>query len=440
MERDLYRIMKDIYEKENKYAIEFDKFEVEDIEFIGTIETIQKINDIDTKVVKDIFKVIEKTKEDGSIVVNYYDGEMNFLGGKNRDGKMYPSEETIEKDIDIIKQIENLENAPGISFNELDEKLEEIAKEIGISKEELIASPVDLNQKIRKEKEDDEIVLEEDKEKDKEDNKNEDQLDKIKAKQEIDLNKKVDDRHTLGDVLGIESSSKLVAVYSNNIKNNKNTTRFSFIIKRPDGTLEKAENLNQIGGKHSDRNVYEMNRDGSNVSKQNVESSFEINSPIVKNGILTARIGQMGYIDIGYGQMDKTHRRDALTQAVETERTYHTTYRVREEFSAKQGTENIKENIKEIKEHEEHGCNDMTIDEVDGNENTGHKHFDENDNIIEEIKQYDENIGEVFTDKEIKEYLEKQSKKYSNKNFDEIVNNAKKELAEDASNIKTHNR
>ena len=82
----------------------------------------------------------------------------------------------------------------------------------------------------------------------------------------------------------------------------------------------------------------------------------------------------------------------------------------------------------------------MTIDEVDGNENTGHKHFDENDNIIEEIKQYDENIGEVFTDKEIKEYLEKQSKKYSNKNFDEIVNNAKKELAEDASNIKTHNR
>ena len=117
--------------------------------------------------------------------------------------------------------------------------------------------------------------------------------------------------------------------------------------------------LEQVGGKDSDKNIYETNRDGSKVEKQNVLSSYAIKSPIVKNTILTARIGQMGYTEIGYGQMDKTNHRDALTQNLETERTRYTTYEVRKEFSQKNGVDNISDDI--ITKKQLSRLNNMTV-------------------------------------------------------------------------------
>jgi len=133
----------------------------------------------------------------------------------------------------------------------------------------------------------------------------------------------------------------------------------------------------------------------------------------------------------GYGQVDKTSHRDALTQELETERTRYTTREVREEFSQKHGTDNIKENMDEIKKHEEYGCNDLSLDEADGDLSTGHVH----EKAIEEIKDYDSDISDVFTDNEIEERLQKMMEDYPDDSIEEVVDRTKKDLAEDASRM-----
>ena len=192
-------------------------------------------------------------------------------------------------------------------------------------------------------KEEAKITLQEDEKEESKDKKeqkeeNKDALEKVQSKQEIDVNKRINERYTLGDILGIERGSKLIAVYSDAIENNENSTRFSFIIKKPDGSLEKAKMLEQVGGKQSDKNIYDINYDGSEVTKKSVQSSYKIDSSLAKNALITARIGQAGYIEVNYGEMDRTSHRDALTQQSETEHTFKTREQVREELT--RGIEN----------------------------------------------------------------------------------------------------
>ncbi|MDE5831180.1 MAG: hypothetical protein K2H53_06225, partial [Clostridia bacterium] len=336
-------------------------------------------------------------------------------------------------------------------LEELDQRLDKIAKKLGITKRDVLSvSQIDLDVAIKEKDISSDLTSEDSKEdkKDKitlgQDDKKQDQgleeerqeqnkhtLDNIKSKQEIDLNKKIDDRYTLADVLGTASNAKLIVVNSNNIVDNKNTTRFSFIIEEADGTLREADMLNQVGGKDSNKNVYETNRDGSKVQNQTVKSSFGIDSQLVKNGILTVRIGQMGVVEVGYGEMDKTSHKDAFTQRLETDELYPTTARVREEFSRNKGEYKITEKIDEIKEHEEHGC-DMTIDDADGDPYTGHDHSENAVKLILEDKDVGKKINDVFTESEIKERFELMKEKHPDKDFDELVEITKMELETDA--------
>lgn len=266
---------------------------------------------------------------------------------------------------------------------------------------------------------------------------NENALDNLSAKQEIDLSKKINNRTTLAEVLGVPADSKLVVVDSTKIENNENTTRFSCVIKTPNGEVQSADMLEQVGGKDSDKNVYETNRDGSRVQKQNVQSSFRVDSPLIKNGILTIRIGQMGTVEVGYGEMDRTSHNDAFTQRLETRERYPVTKRVRDEFNQNKGLDNIPKKMDEIKEHEEHGCNNMTLDEADGNPHTGHMHgLSEN---AAEIILADERVGriidDVYTPNEVAERFEHMQEKYPDKDFDELVEVTKEELADEAAHM-----
>lgn len=245
------------------------------------------------QVTKDIF-VLTDEMPDGSVVQKFYDSDKNFIAGMDKDGKVYPSAEFANEDLSFLGELQNLSNGP--SLNELDEKLETISKKLGISKNDVLSmSETDLEKSIG-EKGNAQLSLDNDKEEDKE--QNADILDNISSKQETDLNNKIDDRHTLADVLGVPTGSKLIAVYSTAIQGNTNTTRFSFIIQNPDGTLEPADMLDQVGGKDSDKKIHETNRDGSEVEEISVQSSYAIKSPIVSNAILTARVGSMGYIEL----------------------------------------------------------------------------------------------------------------------------------------------
>lgn len=129
--------------------------------------------------------------------------------------------------------------------------------------------------------------------------------------------------------------------------------------------------------------------------------------------------------------MDRTSHRDAFTQELETGRTRYTTYEVREEFSEKNGLDNVQDKMDEINKHEKYGCNDLSLDEADGNINTGHSH----DLAIEQIKAYDSDIGNKFTDREIEERLQKMYENYPDDTFEEVINRTQRDLAEDASRI-----
>ena len=209
-----------------------------------------------------------------------------------------------------------------------------------------------------------------------------------------------------------------------------NTTRFSHLIQTPDGKIEPADMLKQVGGKTSDKTIYQTNRDGSQVEKINVDSSYAIDSPIVDDAIITTKIGSMGYIEVGYGQVDRTSHRDAFTQELETERTRYTTREVRDEFSKDKGEDNIRDKMDEINMHEGHN-HDLSLDDADGDLTTGEAH----EMAIEKIKAFDSDIADVFTDREISERLENIAKDNPGESFEEIVERTQRDLSEDASRM-----
>lgn len=435
MDKDLYEIMREIFEEKKT---EFTK----DIKYLGTITSDEASLTGMTEVTRDVFIMID-VMPDGSIVQKFYDENKHFIAGRDKDGRVYPSSEFANDDLSFLGQFENLNKSQGISLNELDEKLERVTKHLGIPKNDILAiSETSLEQKVGK-KEEGQITLDEKNVETPEiqTKKNEEALNNINSKQEINMDKKVDDRHTLAEIMGVETGSKLIAVYSAAIADNKNTTRFSLIIQNADGSLQSADNLEQTGGKDSDKEVYEVNRDGSRVEKMDVKSSYKIDSPLVENALLNVRYGSMGYIEIDYGYNSKVAAKEALTEKLETDHDYYTTPEVRKEFSpknAENGVRNIEDDLAEIKEHEEQGCSDLTLAEADGDPTTGHKHEDGNDthitdnnhdDVIQEVLGYGDN--NIYTEAEVEDRLNKMSMDHPEESFEEVVERTKRDLDED---------
>lgn len=349
-------------------------------------------------------------------------------------------------DFGMLSDIEalSMENAVSIEeFEEYDRKAEIIANKLGMNKKDIFSmSEVELESLVNEK--DIGLTLSDDKnselDNDEVKEKNKKALENIKGKQETSLDKKVDTKHTLGEILGVPTGSKLIAVGSDKIENNEISTRFSFVIEYPDGTIAPADMLNQIGGIHSDKNVYETNRDGSEVEKKNVQSSFAIDSPLVKNGSLNVRYDAMGTLAVNFAIIDKTSNKEAFGQRLETREVYRTERNVLREFGQSKGTDNISENLNEIRGHENFGCDNLTLAEADGDNNTGHNHSDEAASKIIASQDYGTLINDTFTLNEIKERFEDVCERYPETDFDKLVEITKDELAEDARHIPTPER
>ncbi len=412
----------------------------DNVRYLGTITMNEETKTGDVTISKDIFVVIDEDA-DGSVIQKFYDENGVFVAGKTNDGKIFPSAEFANENIGFLSEIDALSNTSGISLEEIDSQLEQTAKELGISKKEILSmSEFELNQAVE-EKENNELVLTEN-ENDSNNNqelqeRNEAALQNIQSKQEINLNERVDDKYTLGDILGVEPGSKLLAVFSDNIENNTNSTRFSLIIQGPDKSLRPASMLEQVGGKYSDKTVYETNRDGTEVEKQSVQSSYKVNSPLVKNGIITVRYGEMGYVKVGYGKTDPTSHRDAITQELRGKEIFYRTDRdVLREFGPRKGVRDISDKIDEAETHpdSEYENGNVSLDEIDGDFETGHIH---GEHVLETIKAFDPNIENVFSDREIDERLNKIRSDNPDKDFKEIVTLTAQDLSEDASHMRT---
>lgn len=327
----------------------------------------------DVKITKDVIALID-TLPDGKEITKYFDENQNCLGFLRDDGKVIPTIELADN-IGFSNELEAISKNKGVSLEdleELDKKLEKVARVLGVSKSDIRQMSVEELDSIIENKGDAGISLDDENSSEEKTKQNQKALQGLgqASKQEINLNKKVDTKHTLAEILGVQAGSKLIVVYSDKIKDNENTTRFSCLIEGPDGELSPADMLKQTGGKHSDKNVHEVNNDGSKVSEVNTQSSYYIDSAYIENAVINIRFDTMGEIAVNFGQTDKTSHRDAFTQRLETDRTYPVRRNVQREFDERNGRDNIQEKMDEIEEHEKHGCDNLSLAEADGNPNT----------------------------------------------------------------------
>ena len=365
--------------------------------------------------------------------MKYYDEDKICIAGRGTNGELLPTREKLNDDLSFLSQLDEIDETQAFSLKEIDKTITEVSKILGIDKSDVLSlSQIELDQVI-KNKETGSLDLSEDKKdtpiQNNQNEHNKNILQNLNIKQDIDLSKRFDNKNTLADKLNLDPSDHLVIVYSNTIENNENSTRFTPVVKHADGTLEKAENLIQVGGKDSDKTVYEVDKTGENVKEKDIKSSFMVEG---SNEILTVNYGKMGTIEVGFGEMDRTSNREALTQMLQARNMYPVTSRVREEFSQNKGINNIPKKMDEIQEHKKYGCDNLTLNEADGNPDTGHFHSDE---VVEAILS-DENVGKTiddcFTENEITNRFEFIKEKNPSLDFDKLIEITKAELATDA--------
>lgn len=313
---------------------------------------------------------------DGEIVPIGLDGDEQELWNEERE--------------DIEKCIEERES-----------ELKAIAKELGISEEEINSlSEIDLSQRI--------VQKEEEKKEEKEEEKQDEpkQLSEEEIKKvgmtgmnEVNLNVRVDEKGTeLGDVLNMKEYSKIMVVHSyklaeltdnNGEKGKVNYSRLALIAQKTDGTYETIPESKLSLYRGENREVTEIN-DKENVETKNEECIFEV--PGTNKRLVIDQKDPYGIPDVYLAQ--NTRDNDGqLAQRLQDryDGTERTDVEVRAVFNQNRGIDQADRSVEEAREHQEVGCKNIEIDEADGREDTGHTHFNlnsqEQQNAIEEIME-----------------------------------------------------
>lgn len=331
-----------------------------------------------------------------------YENKLNLIGVRNPN--------TIEYDDIGIVPVEFNDNEKELWSNERDDivkcieereaELEAIAKELGISQDEINSlSEIDLSQKIAKRE------LKDDKEKNENENEKK-QLSQEEVKKagmtgmnEVNLNSKIDDKGTeLRDALNLDGYTKLLVVHSykllevtdaNGEKGKNSVNEFSFIAQKADGTFETLpkDKLVRDGGANSE--IIEC-KNKDNVEVRNEDCRFSV--PGTNKSLIINQNGPYGIPNVYLSQ--NTRDNDGqLAQKLQDkyDGTERTDIEVRALFNNNRGLEQARNSVEEARKHKRAGCDEIDIDEADGNENTGHVHFDPEDteqqNAIQEIMQ-----------------------------------------------------
>lgn len=218
-----------------------------DIKYLGIISVPTDTKTGKAMITKDLFVLID-TFPDGSPLIRYYDESGKLLAGRGDDGMLFVSSGLSNEDIGFLDEIDNIDETQEISLNELDKELDKVSKALGISKDKILSmskveldTAIDQSDKKQLDLSDDKVLSQNEI-----DEQNKDVLENLEVKQEIDLDKKIDDRYTLADVFDVQAGSELIVVDSDEIEDNENTTRFSCAIRTPDGKIQSADMLTQV--------------------------------------------------------------------------------------------------------------------------------------------------------------------------------------------------
>ena len=394
----------------------------------------------------------------------YYLGD-NEIGGYDKDVSMQKiifKENSIENELSAEIKDEINKILEDVSLEEIQEtekdyeqeKVGEIKDILGLEDEEQIEriAEIDLEQefiedtKEKNEKEKDEnesikFATEED----------------VNIKQEMNFENKTTDMKTLGQLLqkegkipnipgkkftkmGIIESDKMDELTTQNGEKSKvNSTRYSFVAIATDGTVVpmNLEQDHQEGNNPLETN-YQVNQDGS-VEKDDVLSRFKIGE-----GTFSVKNGQYGELKI-YHSPRKTlggegiEGNKSLDRELETDNVWELKKEERDLASEYgDGYRSVEEGYQEVKnieeENEGNDCDEITTDDIDGEEGTkGHNHDEEFiQKTTEELLEVDV-INEVFTRKEIEETLRRAKENYKDDLTNEqIAEKVAQDLEQDA--------
>lgn len=276
-------------------------------------------------------------------------------------------------------------------IEEREKELKEIAKELGISEEEINSlSEIDLSQKIEQKEEEKEGGKEEKQEENENESKqlSEEEVKKVgmTGMNEINLNTRVDEKGTeLGNLLELEGYTKLLVVHSYKLaeladsdgKQGKNIlNEFSLIAQKTDGTYETIPKSNLERDPGSNNRITEIN------NKENVEIKQEECRYKVSGTNYSLVISQKDPYGIPNVYLSQNTRDNDGQIAEKLQDRYDGTERtdveVRAIFNQNKGEYQADKSVEEAREHQEVGCDEMSVKEANGDKNDGHTHFNPN--------------------------------------------------------------
>ena len=433
-ELELLQNKKDDINLDSDYQKESQKNKVLNVKFLGVTEIEGEP--------KEIYLVIEQSEDkEGQIseIERLYDEDGEFLGGNNSVDQFdffTPSEKYADKE-ELIKQLEEIDKAGIFDLNQIEqERLEEIAHELGIDAEH-IKKMVEIDSDKEIEKDDEEQEQEElEEENDGKPSMTKKQVEKISTKTEIGINQKVTDKDTMSSLLNVKDKGykKIAIVYTDKLKENGDNTRFSFVGIKKDGSAEKIDSVQPINGNNPTRKIQASDRTGSHFETQSVNSIFSIKGKDEEQ--FAVRIGTMGTIEPSFVRTPRQSKQEGISIPIPTQNIKPTT-REAMEFMNRSRNTNIKNNIDKIKQHQEVGCNDYTIKDIDDNQqNNSHEHVEMSPEYLDKCATEvlkDDKVSSTYNRRDViaklSQYINENGKQITT---EQLIQNVTEDMREDS--------
>lgn len=375
---------------------------------------------------KGIYLAIEqKAQKDGTLaqIERYYTEDGEFLGGDNSidEYDFLTLDEKYMNNKDMLEKLQSIDKDGILDLNKIEqERMEEVAKELGITAKEL------------------EKMVEIDSKK---------EIEKISTKSEIDTNRKVTDKETMASILNVQDKGykKIAIIYSDKMQDNGNTTRFSFVGIKEDGTAEKIDTIEQAYGRNPSKEINSVNRDGSKLEQEQVNSIYRIKGK--KETQIAVDIGAMGTIEPSLVRTPAQDNEESISIPIETHNVRPTTRETRELMN-EQRNPRVKEEIQRAKEHQELRCDDISLKDIDDNPNNNtHEHIEISEEYLDKcatkILENDE-VSSIYNRNDVinrlKENIEKSREDIQTEELLEQVENQMEEEAKDEHQLPQRDR
>ena len=407
----------------------------------------QSKNEIDGEIIytdKDIYLVeCQIEKEDGSVIEceRYYTEDGELVAGNNKDDQFdyIIATKEFQNQEELLKKLQELDKEGEFDLNKVEnEKLEKIAKALGIKKEDLDkVSELEIEE-LEESKEDTDKAI------------SENELGKISTKTEMKADERVTDNKTVEEMLGVQSKGyeKIAVVFSEKLQDGKEATKFSFVGIKADGSAEKIEGLERDNDKNTNQKLNVLNEDGSKIEEKPVESAYTIgtNSMTKDKEQLVVTYGPYGTLEVSYARTPNESNKESLGIPVETNNIRPTTREV-QEFGNRQRNPEISDEIERINKQQELGNenpnkNQIDDDKYNDDDKSGFyydesvENFEPDSEYVEkfarEIMDNSDGIREVYNFNDVKKMLEKKLKENPTITKEEMASkieeNAEKEV------------